>query len=180
MRSAVFLDRDGVINRATILDGKSYPPQSFDEFEFLPGVEDAIRELSVSGLLVVVVTNQPDVATGKQLQGVVEEMHSFIKQHLPIDDIQVCYHSSDMGCNCRKPNAGMLKNAAKSLNIDLAKSYMVGDRWRDVEAGNNAGCRKCYFIDYGYAEQKPVPPFETVRDLADAAARILSSHVDLS
>ncbi len=176
MRNAVFLDRDGVINRATTINGKSYPPQTLSDFDLLPRVKESVDRLKDYGFIVVVVTNQPDVATGKQQKSVVEAMHGYLRSVLSVDHIEVCYHTENMGCSCRKPKAGMLKSAAASLSIDLTKSYMVGDRWRDVEAGQNAGCLDTFFIDYGYSEKKPQDPYQTVNDLADAVSRILSSQ----
>jgi len=173
MRRAVFLDRDGVINRSIVRNGKAFPPDSLAEFEILPGVPEAIAALKAQGFLIVVVTNQPDVATGKQDQRVVEEMHAQLRRLLPIDDLRVCYHVDADACGCRKPEPGMLLAAAESLGIDLAASYMVGDRWRDIEAGQRAGCRT-FFIDYGYDERAPSPPFVAVNTLAEAAARILA------
>lgn len=173
MRRAVFLDRDGVINRSIVRDGKPYPPMTLEEFELLPGVPEAVRTLSAAGFLIVVATNQPDIATGKQRPEVVEEMHAALRRRLPVDDIRMCPHTGGQGCDCRKPLPGMLTAAARDHGIDLSASYMVGDRWRDVEAGKAAGCFT-FFIDYGYQEQAPArPPDRVVASLAEAAAIIL-------
>lgn len=171
-KRAVFLDRDGVINRAVVRNGKSYPPATLDDFELLPGVEPAIQALRNAGFLVIVVTNQPDVATGIQCREVVEAMHEKLLALAPCDDIKVCYHTDSDDCECRKPKPGMLLDAASEWNIDLARSFMVGDRWRDVAAGTAAGCAT-FFIDYGYTEQRPVNPGAVVRSLAEASSLIL-------
>lgn len=156
---AVFLDRDGVINRALTRDGKPYPPAGLHEFEILPGVEDACRQLKAAGFLLVVATNQPDVGRGTMSRSVVEEIHTHLCRVLPIDRVEVCCHAGrgESECDCRKPRPGMLLRAARELGIDLARSWMIGDRWRDIDCGHAVGCRTI-FIDYGYAEELKQPP----------------------
>lgn len=170
---AVFLDRDGVLNRAVVRSGRPYPPAGLEEFEILPGVAEAARALAGAGFLLIGATNQPDVARGTQRREVVEAMNDRLLETLPIAEIRVCYEDGD-DCPRRKPNPGLLLEAADLHAIDLRGSYMVGDRWRDIEAGRRAGCRTV-FIDRGYAERRPDPPadFDAV-DLRDAAAWILS------
>ncbi len=172
MRRAVFLDRDGVINRAIVRDGKPFPPASLEELEILPGVHEALQKLHDANYLLVVVTNQPDVARGAAKREDVELMNAFLSSQLPIDDFKTCYHDSGDKCNCRKPLPGALIEAAQEHNIDLSKSFMVGDRWRDVEAGASAGC-KTFFINYRYAEQKPDAPDFIVSSLLEAKKIIL-------
>jgi D-glycero-D-manno-heptose 1,7-bisphosphate phosphatase len=173
MRPAVFLDRDGVINRAVVSNGKPYPPASLEAFELLPGVVEAVAALRAAGFLIIVATNQPDVATGKQRLEVVEAMHDRLRRELAVDDIRVCCHVDADGCACRKPRPGMLLEAARQWDIALEASVMVGDRWRDIEAGRAAGCRTV-FIDYGYAEPRPEAPDVIVDSLAAASRWILS------
>jgi D-glycero-D-manno-heptose 1,7-bisphosphate phosphatase len=156
---AVFLDRDGVINRALERDQKPYPPSSLAEFEILPGVAEACGRLKAAGFLLVVATNQPDVGRGTLRQATVEAIHAFMCSRLPIDRVEVCYHpgQGQSDCDCRKPRPGMLRRAARDLDIDLERSWMIGDRWRDIDCGHAAGCRTI-FIDRGYSEelrQKP-------------------------
>ncbi len=173
MKRAVFLDRDGVINRARVRDGKPYPPASLDELDILPGVGDAMRRLHAADFQLVVVTNQPDVARGTQRRETVEAMHAKLRESgLPIDAFYVCYHDGPANCACRKPRPGMLTAASADLRIDLECSYLVGDRWRDIEAGQRAGCT-AFFLDYGYDEPRPRPPYMAVSSLADAACWIL-------
>lgn len=172
MRCAVFLDRDGVINRAVVRDGKPYPPESLADMEILPGVDAAMRALRADGWLLIVVTNQPDVARGTKSRDEVEAINLHLQHLLPIDEFRTCYHDSCDGCDCRKPLPGALLAAAQAHNIDLAASYMVGDRWRDTEAGERAGC-KTIFIDYGYAEKQPQTVDFRVHSLAEAANIIL-------
>lgn len=150
---AVFLDRDGVINRPVVRLGKPYPPADLSSFEIYPDAPAACRLLKAAGLLLVVVTNQPDVARGTQARGVVEAMHRKLQESLPIDRIEVCFDPADVSASgCYKPAPGMLLRAASALGIDLSRSYMVGDRWRDVDCGRAAGCTTI-FIDRGYQEQ---------------------------
>lgn len=173
MRRAVFLDRDGVLNASVIMEGKPYPPDSLAALEILPGVDEALSKLRAAGYLNIVVTNQPDVATGKQRVEVVEAMHDRLLRELPLDGVRVCYHTDDQKCDCRKPKAGMLLQAAKDHGIDLPRSFLVGDRWRDVAAGQAVGCT-CFFVDYGYDEKRPEKPYVPVKSLPEAVALILS------
>lgn len=169
---AVFLDRDGVINEVVLREGKPYPPASVEALQILPGVPEALARLHEAGLKLVVVTNQPDVRTGTQRREVVEEMHARLTRELAIDDIRVCYHVESDGCACRKPAPGMLQDAASALGLDLSRSFLVGDRWRDVGAGRAAGCRT-FFIDRGYRESAAKDPDFVVSSLPEAAAIIL-------
>jgi D-glycero-D-manno-heptose 1,7-bisphosphate phosphatase len=172
MKRAVFLDRDGVINRAIVRDGKPYPPADLTALEILPGVSDAMRLLHEAGWLLIVVTNQPDVARGTTPRADVEAINAHLQHCLPIHEFRTCYHDSSDRCNCRKPLPGALLAAADAHEIDLASSYMVGDRWRDTEAGERAGC-KTIFLDYGYDEKQPEKFNHRVRSLAEAANIIL-------
>jgi D-glycero-D-manno-heptose 1,7-bisphosphate phosphatase len=171
-RRAVFLDRDGVINPALVRDGKPYPPATLEEFEVLPGMAEALRALDEAGFLLIVATNQPDVARGLQRREVVEAMHGKLREALPLDDIKVCYELESPSSTRYKPKPGMLLEAARERNIDLRRSYMVGDRWRDVGAGKRAGCFTIV-IDRGYAEPLTETPDATCADLPQAAAIIL-------
>jgi D-glycero-D-manno-heptose 1,7-bisphosphate phosphatase len=174
-RRAVFLDRDGVINRALEREGKPYPPTSLAEFEVLPEVPAALAKLKAAGFVLIVATNQPDVGRGTLAKEVVEEIHAHMLAQLSIDRVEVCYHPGKglSDCNCRKPKPGMLLNAAKELNIDLARSWMVGDRWRDVDCGHAAGC-KTVFVDRGYVEELKQKPYFFARNLGEAADIILA------
>ena len=173
-RAAVFLDRDGVINRAVVRDGKPLPPNSIDEFELLDGVDEACRMLKRAGFLLVVVTNQPDVGRGTQSREAIEAMHAVMCRKLPIDRVEVCWDADDStGSRRRKPAPGMLLDAARELGIDLGKSIMIGDRWRDINCGKAAGCQTI-FIDYGYAELLREPPDFRASNLLDAARLIIA------
>jgi D-glycero-D-manno-heptose 1,7-bisphosphate phosphatase len=174
MRRAVFLDRDGVINRAWQRDGQPYPSATLDEFELFPEVPEACRRLKEAGFLLIVATNQPDVGRGTLKQEAVEDIHAEMRRRLPLDRVEVCYHPGKglSDCDCRKPKPGMLLRAARELGIDLAQSWMVGDRWRDVDCGHAAGCRTI-FIDRGYAEELKQPPDFRAENLLAAAEIIL-------
>lgn len=172
-RPAVFLDRDGVVNRVEIRDGVPYPPHDLSHFELLFGVAEAVDLLRDAGFAIVIVTNQPDVARGDQQRNVIESMNEVVREALEPDRIMVCYHDESDGCECRKPAPGMLLRAAKDLDLDLAMSFMVGDRWRDIAAGNRAGCRTI-FVDRGYLERQPEGPDAVVANVSEAASWITS------
>ena len=167
MRSCVFLDRDGVLNRAIVRDGLPYPPASLDEFELMPGAAEACAALKAAGFLLIVVTNQPDVARGNQKRETVELLNQRLASLVPLDDIRVCYHDKADACHCRKPRPGLLLDAARDWQIDLARSYIIGDRWKDIEAGARANC-STVFLDWGYAEKLPESPDAHVSSLAEA------------
>ncbi len=172
---AVFLDRDGVLNQPIFRDGKSFPPQALKDFALIDGVVEACDLLKSADYALIVVTNQPDVATGKQTQAIVEAMHERLAAWLPLDAILTCFHTDDDRCACRKPLPGMLHEAAERHGIDLSASYLVGDRWRDIGAGQAAGCT-CYFVDYHYAEPRPEPPFHAVSSLLQATTHLLAQQ----
>jgi D-glycero-D-manno-heptose 1,7-bisphosphate phosphatase len=175
VKAAVFLDRDGVINRSIVRNGRPYPPQRLEDLEILPGVQEALERLKVAGFATVVVTNQPDVARGRQTREVVEAMHSHLAELLSLDEFRVCYHDDQDGCPCRKPKPGLLM---QTPIYDLARSVMVGDRWRDVEAGRRAGCRAAVLIDYDYAgEELTAEPDVRFRSLAESVDWILATMV---
>lgn len=175
MHRAVFLDRDGTINDGVVRDGRLYPPATVGDFRLLPGVADAVSALAGAGFKIVVVTNQPDVATGVQAKAVVEMMHDRLREWLPIDDIRACYHVDADACACRKPKPGMLLDAAAAHDLDLRGSYMIGDRWRDVGAGAAAGCRTIW-VRTPY-ENVEIPFDLAVDSLKAASDAILDGRV---
>lgn len=177
LRPAVFLDRDGTLNAPVVRAGKPYPPATLAEFQLLPGVAEGCARLKAAGFALVVATNQPDVGRGTQDRATVEAMHARLLELVPaIDLVQVCYHGgTDHGqpCDCRKPKPAMLLDAAARLGLDPRRSWMIGDRWRDVDCGAAAGCRTI-FLDWGYAEALRARPDFTVRDLPAAVGIILA------
>jgi D-glycero-D-manno-heptose 1,7-bisphosphate phosphatase len=175
----VFLDRDGVINRTVVRNGKPYPPARLEDLEILPGVPEALAALREAGYLLIVVTNQPDVTRGTQTREVVDAMHAHLMAVLPLDEIKVCFGTSSETSDCYKPRPGMLLDAAQHYKIALNRSYIVGDRWRDVGAGQAAGTFTI-FIDYDYQERRPDSPDATVSSLQEAASLILSNALEKS
>jgi transaldolase len=175
-RRAVFIDRDGVINRAVMRGGLPYAPATVADLEVLPGVAEALERLRAAGFRLIVVTNQPDIARGLQPRDVVEAMHAQLLDTLPLDAIRMCPHDDQDRCTCRKPLPGMLVEEAHRDRVDLAASFMVGDRWRDVEAGRQAGC-VTLFVDHGYSEARPDAD-AVVGSLAEAADWILARGSD--
>jgi D-glycero-D-manno-heptose 1,7-bisphosphate phosphatase len=170
---AVFLDRDGVLVRAPVVDGRPRSVHRVEDLELEDGVLDACTALRDAGFLLVVVTNQPDIARGTLAREAVDEMHVRLGELLPLDEIRVCPHDDADECACRKPKPGMLLEAAREHDIALGRSFLVGDRWRDVGAGRSAGCA-CVFLDREYSESMPVRPDFAVRDLGEAVAWILA------
>lgn len=168
---AIFLDRDGVINKAVVIDNKPYPPSSIREMEILPGVKKGIELLKKEGYYIFVVTNQPDVARGKTAIEKVQEINSFLEKELFIDEVYCCYHDGKEGCSCRKPKPGMIIDASLKWNINLKKSYIIGDRWRDIEAGKQADVTTI-LIDYQYDEKRVEPDYACL-NFSEAVSYIL-------
>ena len=175
-RAAVFLDRDGVLNEVDVRDGIPHPPSGVQQLRLLPGVVEACYRLRELGFALVVVTNQPDIARGKQTRDEVDRLHDVLRARLPLDDIVVCAHDDVDDCPCRKPRPGMILDAAARLDLDLAESVCVGDRWRDVEAGKRAGVM-AIFVDRGYGERRPTDADATVASLPEAVEVIESQRV---
>lgn len=178
LRPAVFLDRDGTLNEPVVRDGLPYPPATAGEFRLFPGVPAACRALHEAGYVLVVATNQPDVGRGTTPQTTVDEIHARLLAQIPqIARIEVCIAPGQGRAHTenrrRKPEPGMLLDAAAALGLDLTRSWMVGDRWRDVDCGQRAGVRTV-FIDLGHREELRLPPDYTVADFPAAAAIILA------
>jgi D-glycero-D-manno-heptose 1,7-bisphosphate phosphatase len=171
---AVFLDRDGVLNRPKVRGGKAYPPASLEEFSIYPEAAEACAALKKAGYSLIVATNQPDVGRGTQRREEVDRMHQALRAALPVDRIEVCYDPGEQGSSCYKPAPGMLLRAAREMGVDLRVSFMVGDRWRDVDCGAAAGCRTV-FIDRGYHEPLRTRPDYIVANVLEAAQVILEN-----
>lgn len=169
---AIFLDRDGVINKTIIFEGKTYPPKDISELRILPKVKSSLKLLKKKGFLLIVITNQPDVARKKANIKDVETLNQFIMKSLCLDAIFTCYHDESDNCLCRKPKPGNIIKAAEKFNINLKKSFMIGDRWKDIDAGKIAGC-KTFFIDYSYNEKQPKNFNYKVESLYEATKIIL-------
>lgn len=165
---AIFLDRDGVLNAAIVKNGKPYPPANLDELQVPAEVLPALQILKKLGYLLIGATNQPDVARGTTQRSLVEAINEELMKQLPLDEIRVCYHDDKDACACRKPSPGLLIEAAGEHGIDLEQSFMIGDRWKDIEAGQKAGC-KAIFLDKGYDERKPAQTDFSTASLLQAA-----------
>ncbi len=175
-RRAVFLDRDGVLNRPVVRNGQPHPPARVDDFKLYDDVADGCARLKAAEFLLVVITNQPDVGRGRQSRKAVEAMHAKMQLALPsLDRIEICYHAGERyaeSCDCRKPRPGMILRAAAELKIDLCASYVIGDRWRDINCARAAGCR-AIFIERGYEESLREAPDFTVATFGDAVTALL-------
>lgn len=171
---AVFLDRDGVLNEAIIKNNKPYSPATLAEVIIPPDAKKALATLKSLGYLLIGATNQPDVARKITTQRQVEIINNSISSYLALDDILVCYHDDVDDCACRKPKPGLIIEGARLHHVDLSLSFMIGDRWKDIEAGIEAGC-KTIWLDNNYDELKPprAPDYITT-SLSDAAEWIIS------
>jgi D-glycero-D-manno-heptose 1,7-bisphosphate phosphatase len=170
---AVFLDRDGVLNANLVRDNRPYAPRRLHEFRLLPGVEEAVQRIKAAGFLAIVITNQPDVADGITPRATVDAFHAELLRSMPLDDIKICFHNNADLCTCRKPLPGLIFEAAAERDIDLAASYLVGDRWRDIKAGQAAGCHSI-FIEYGFKQDEAIAPDAVVKSLPEAVSYILN------
>ncbi|MCU1459791.1 MAG: histidinol-phosphate phosphatase family protein [Actinomycetia bacterium] len=171
---AAFLDRDGVLIRTDVRGGRPHPVATVAELELLPGVVEACGILRGAGLRLLCVTNQPDIARGVTTGAAVDEQNEWLASTLRLDAVLVCPHDDADACSCRKPLPGLLVRGAEQFGIDLGRSVMVGDRWRDIEAGRAAGCHTV-FIDNRYDERQPVSPDLTVRSLLEATPWMLEA-----
>jgi D-glycero-D-manno-heptose 1,7-bisphosphate phosphatase len=169
----VFLDRDGVLNESMVRDGRPVPPASVDEVVIADGVREACRRLSDAGFLLVVVTNQPDIARRTTTWAAVHAINVHLVDELGLDAVHVCPHDDADACGCRKPEPGLLLAAAQDLGVDLDRSLMVGDRWRDVEAGKRAGVTTVWVRSH-YHEPPPDAPDHVVDRLLDVVPLVTS------
>ncbi len=174
-KPAIFLDRDGVLIETIIREGVPHPPATLSEVCIVDVASRTLFDLGVAGYLRIVVTNQPDVARGTQTRANVEMINDLLMRAMPIDRVYVCYHDNADHCACRKPAPGMLSDAAGDFGIDLARSYMIGDRWSDVEAGRNAGCRTI-LLNRSYSQRERCAPDHVVTDLTEASRVILAAR----
>jgi D-glycero-D-manno-heptose 1,7-bisphosphate phosphatase len=168
MRRAAFLDRDGVLAQEIVRDGKAYAPTVLEDFHLVPDAAKQVDRLQAAGLKCVVFTNQPEVARGLLARETLEAMHARLVDEVAVDDILVCPHDSDLVCMCRKPKPGMLHTAAERWGVSLPTSFVIGDRWRDIEAGRAVGC-------YTVLLSRPYSECST----ADASVETLGEAVDV-
>lgn len=173
--SAVVLDRDGVINQVRLVDGRPHPPQSVDDLHLIEGVIEAVAQLREAGIRVFCMTNQPDVARGVVNLETVTQINEVIREQLHLDEIYVCVHDDADNCACRKPKPGGILYFIEKYALEPSETYVIGDRWRDVEAGRNAGCRTIY-IESEYDEKKPDSPDRVAVSLWAAASLIMEER----
>ena len=176
MNKCVFLDRDGILNTSVIVNNKPFAPKSVSDLIITPNIKSKLTKLKSNGILLIVITNQPDVSRGTATRESVDQINKALQDYLPLDEIYVCFHDNSDNCKCRKPKPGNIINASKKYNIDLDKSFMIGDRRGDVQAGNSVGLTTI-FVDYNYSEEKPLDSnyiVETVPDALDIAINYYS------
>lgn len=157
LKKAIFFDRDGVINKVVLKDNKPHPPHTLKELELTKGIKELLNFSKKLNFLNIIVTNQPDPNRGRANIESIKEINNYISDELAIDKIYVCWDEKDGLSNFRKPKPGMILTAIRDFNIDIKKSYMVGDRWKDINSGYAAGC-KTIFLDYKYDESLDVKP----------------------
>lgn len=169
-KKAIFLDRDGVINNTIIVNKKPYPPTRMGEIHVIDGIKDLIKMWHDKGYLVIVITNQPDIGRNVVNVRTVNKINNFLKYEVLFDDLFMCPHRDRDNCECRKPKTGLFRKASDKYGIDFKESYMIGDRWKDIDAGKRIGCKNLIFIDYNYEEKKPDSQdytFSSIKELLD-------------
>jgi D-glycero-D-manno-heptose 1,7-bisphosphate phosphatase len=174
---AVFLDRDGVLNEALLRQGNPYSPMTLAEVIVPPDVPAALDRLRHDGFRLIMVTNQPNIARRSQSREEVYIINHYLQELLRLDAAEVCEHDDADNCDCRKPKPGMLLRAAARDNIALTASFLVGDRWRDIEAGRRAGCRTI-LLGNGYSEPLPSLPNAVAATLSEATDWILAQKTE--
>ena len=172
---AAFLDRDGVLVETLVRDGRAHAAVTLADFRISPDAPTQVARLKAAGLRPIVFTNQPELARGTLSPGVLDRMHARLRAAVEIDDILVCAHVDRDGCACRKPRPGMLETASRRWAIDLSASFVVGDRWRDVDAGRAVGCYTV-LIERPYSECREADV--RVPDLPAAVDAILARAKD--
>ena len=171
-RRVVFLDRDGVLTVPDERDGKGFAVSTLEDLRFYPDAASSVGLLSDAGYDVVVVTNQPDVARGLITPGTLEHMHARVTEVTGVTRVRTCPHARGDDCACRKPLPGLLFDEARHEPLDVAESWMVGDRDSDVEAGRAFGVRTV-FIDRDWSGEVGRGATAVVSSLADAVVTIL-------
>ena len=162
---AFFFDRDGVLNKAVIKQKKPFPPNNIKELIIENFAEEIIIYLKKLNYKIFIFTNQPDVSRKTIKKKDVLQINNFLKKKFDIDDIFVCFCSNN-SCLRRKPNPGMILDAEKKWDINLKESFVVGDRYKDIEAGKNAGTKTIY-LEKNYNEKKPYNPDYTIASLKE-------------
>lgn len=179
MKPIIFLDRDGVINYAKVIDGKPTSPKTLSDLRVLDGVIEAIDILKTLNFEIFVVTNQPDISRKLLSESQNNQIHRHLSRILQLENFYTCPHCDEDDCGCRKPKTGLLTRALKNFESSTLACYMVGDRRSDIKAGQAIGA-KCFFIDYDYDEPKPEIPFSPVKSLLEATLLIRKDFYHVS
>lgn len=166
-KKAVILDRDGVINAVTVLEGVPRPPRGLGDFQLLPGVKSAIDDLRKAGFLVFCLTNQPEIARGTIDRENVDAISSYLVERVGIQEVFVCAHDDADKCLCRKPLTGGVEHFFSKYNLTKVGSFLVGDRGKDIDAGLSAGLRTI-LISNGYYESQSINHDYLVRNISEA------------
>lgn len=177
LQRAFFLDRDGVLNRSIIKNGLPFSPRAVEEVDILENVLEAVEILKALDFVPVVITNQPDLSRGKLTIQELEHIHSFLEAEIGIQYFYVCPHDDSFFCSCRKPKPGLIIQASNDLGIDVSRSFLVGDRWKDISAGQAAGCQINFWIENSYKEKKPTGDFMVVSNLKSAIDQVIKMRV---
>lgn len=176
-RAGVFLDRDGILVDAPVVKGSPTSARSMRDLRLIPDAVDLCRGLALVGIPTFMFTNQPDISRGLLAREIVDAQNDFVATQCALTSVRVCPHDEIDKCQCRKPRPGMILDLAEEFELDIPSSVVVGDRWRDIDAGNAAGARTI-FVDYGYTERKPQDATATVTSMRDVAT-ILSSLLEI-
>jgi D-glycero-D-manno-heptose 1,7-bisphosphate phosphatase len=163
---AVFLDRDGIINKSIIIRNKPFSPKCVQEVKIIDGIDDLLRFLATNNYLIIVITNQPEISRGNITEKNVFAINDYLEWLLPINEIYTCPHQDSDNCVCRKPKIGSYLDAIRKYKIDVSQSFNIGDRWRDIEAGRSAGLKNI-FVNYGYSEKQPENSDYIVKSVKD-------------
>lgn len=175
MRRAVFLDRDGVLVETFVRNGAPFAATTLDEFHIAPDAAHQVRRLHDAGLLCILFTNQPEIARGNVSMDTVLAMHDQLQRTVELDAIRLCPHDDDAKCDCRKPQPGMLLSAKAEFDIELSRSFVIGDRWRDIDAGAAAGCTTILVQrEYSACEHADVV-VETLAEAVDAVLTLMTA-----
>jgi D-glycero-D-manno-heptose 1,7-bisphosphate phosphatase len=177
------LDRDGVLNEATVDDSGARSPRTLDEFVVVPDAPRCVHQLHDAGFVVLVATNQPDVARNRLNRAVLEQMHALLTEDVGVDRIYTCPHDNQDGCSCRKPETGLLVRAIAEYDLNVSNCWLIGDRWVDLLAARRAGLRSVLLErDYSWhgtsAGQPPtwLTAPATARTLAGCVDIVLAAH----
>ena len=168
LRQAVFFDRDGILVEAPVVDGHPKSARTVEDLILIPAAVHLCAELAGAGVLLFMITNQPNISRMKVDPRSVDQQNQIVAKACQLTAVRVCPHDDSSGCHCRKPRPGMITDLAKEYSIDLIRSVVVGDRWRDIEAGTQAGSQTV-FVDYGYDERQPTDQTASVRSVEEAA-----------